>query len=107
MKPYEEAKRMYKSAKDFHEVLDFCGKHGRIYSDDDGFIAGYPTHSSLLEKDHKESVDKPDSWYIYIAAGRLRHFIDKCDGLTYLIYERLNDGVPRIVEIERLKRLLK
>jgi hypothetical protein len=112
MKPYLQAMELYPGDQ-LSSMLDFCAQHGIIFSDDELFLCVYPTHSSLLrqnpniasvETKSKKRVDIPDTWYVFIAIGKISKGFEISEPLEYLAYERF-DGEFRIHSFERIRRL--
>jgi hypothetical protein len=84
-------------------IIEYCSEHGIVHIENDLFICGYPTHSSLLRRNSNKVVDKPDAWFIYIASGNLNKAFSLGKSYKYIVYERF-DGRMRLVELERMRR---
>jgi len=97
--------------KELRNIMEYCSEHGVFHSEKNLFICGYPTHSSLigagreslLRQNVNKGVDKPDTWFIYIASGDLNKAFCLGNSYKYIAYERF-DGKIRLIELERLRR---
>jgi hypothetical protein len=101
--PYEKAKSLYDNPDDFYAVIEACGKHGVVHSDDEVFVCAYKIYSTSILKKSEKELDKPDTWFIYLLAGNPKRCFDLDKTLTYVCFERF-DGNYRLIKTEKLKR---
>jgi hypothetical protein len=102
MTHYEKAKSLYKYESDFFEVLEYCGKHGVIISNDDVFACGYKTYSDYILKKCYNKLDKPNTWFVYLLAGDPRSAFDLVEPLEFICFERF-DKKFRLIEFDRIR----
>lgn len=111
MKPFLQMLRVYDS--DLLEIMGFCAAHGIVHSDDECFLCAYKTHSSLIETESKEDIetkskkvlDKPDTWYVYVAAGSIKKPFLIAEPMEYIAFRRMDDRF-RLFNFERFRRLV-
>jgi len=97
---YDEVVAMYGGDEEaVAAVVRDCLERGEVHCDANGFIAGYKTRSP-------KSVDKSDTWFIYIAVGNLKRIFNSSERMAYVAYER-NDGKLRYVPMDRFERIMK
>lgn len=101
MRPYLEAREMCDAA----QIMQFCAEHGFVHADIDCFVCAYPTRRELIDTKSKIVLDKPDCWYVYIAAGNLEKAFRVIEPKEFLAFERF-DGRVRVYEFERFRRKL-
>lgn len=110
MKPYDVAKEMYDDGE-LEDVVEFCLDVGVVISTNEAFICAYKTSSSFFldewerPDDWLEKLKVADTWFVYIAAGDVKKLFDMEKDMKYVAFER-NDGRARLIESERLRRLL-
>tara|TARA_S200002703_G_scaffold141117_1_gene132731 strand:- start:169 stop:495 length:327 start_codon:yes stop_codon:yes gene_type:complete len=103
LNPFETARELYEDEEEFYDVLDFCGEHGVIISNDEVFACGYKTYSNAVLKKSYNKLDKLDTWFIYLLAGNPRPLFDLVEPLDFICFERFDDN-HRLIEFERIKR---
>ena len=97
---FNEAVAMYGgNREEVMAVLSHCLECGEVHCDGQGFIAAYKTHSP-------KSVDKPDTWFIYIAVGNIKRVWDSVEKLDFVAYER-NDERVRFIPMKRFARIMR
>ena len=100
--PYKLARNIY-SDDDWLKIMSICGENGVIHSDEDVFIAGYFAYSNILSQDYENQLDKPDTFFICIAAGKLCNAFDMIKRVEFVSFERFDEKI-RIMEYEKFKR---
>lgn len=105
MRAYELALEMYETEEALQRVIMKCAKVGGVYIDNDCFICGYPTHSSLIEIESKKALDKPDTWFIYIAVGNMKKAYSMFERKEFICFERF-DKKYRLYDFDKVRRLL-
>tara|TARA_R100001086_G_scaffold248735_1_gene186402 strand:+ start:1823 stop:2167 length:345 start_codon:yes stop_codon:yes gene_type:complete len=105
--PYERAKKLLPTEEEFFKILDYCGKHGVIVSNEKVFACGYKTHTDVIKTAYsKKYVDKLNCWFIYLLAGHPKDIFSMAgtifDPMEYICFERFDDKY-RIYEYEKIK----
>jgi hypothetical protein len=104
MRAYDIALEMYDGkVSELFGIIAMCAKVGFVYADADIFVCAYPTNSGLVmgKSDAEEiTLDKADTWYVYVAVGSLEKICECFRPLEYVAYERF-DGQVRLIESER------
>jgi hypothetical protein len=98
MNPYMQAVNIYGDS--LINIINLCGKHGIVVSDDEVFLCAYKTHSSLIKKNIEKVLDKPDTWWVCYATGNWKKVLDIAKPLKFIGYERF-DGKHRLIEAKR------
>ena len=101
---YSRARELYGEGE-LEKVMAFCAHNGFVYADKEVFLCAYPTSSSLVNNDFKKDVDKPDTWYVYVASGNLKRAFQVIKPLEFICYRRFDEKF-RLIRFERFRRLL-
>ena len=102
--PYDIAKELY-SDGGLDEIVAFCMEHGHVHSDGNYFICMYPTCRSLIENKDKKNIDKPDTWYVYVATGDVKRVFEHVKPLKFVAFRRFDEKF-RIIKFEKIRSLL-
>jgi len=103
MTPYEKFVEYFE--QDNESIKDILSECSHCYFDNEVFVCGYMTYSHHVKKT-KNIVDKPDTWYVLFAAGKVTKLFGLFDELTFLCYHRSDkDNKLRLINYERLRKL--
>lgn len=106
MRAFDLALEMYDGDEEaIQRIIMKCAKVGGVYIDNDCFICGYPTHSSLIEIQSKKALDKPDTWFIYIAIGNMKKAFSMFERKEYICFERF-DKKYRLYSFDKVRHLI-
>lgn len=96
----------YYTADELRDIIMYCvANQGVVHVDNDCFFCAYPTSRGLIEIEYKKELDKPDTWYVYIASGNLKKAFAHIKPKQYLAFRRFDDRF-RIYDFEKFRRLV-
>ena len=107
MNAFLEAKKKYKDGE-LERIMAFCAEHGVVICDSEVFICAYTTKSTSIincKRKYNLSIDKADTWYVFIASGNLNKAFDLIRPMEFVAFRRM-DKRFRIYDFDRFRRVL-
>lgn len=97
----ETAHRKGKDEGEISRLMILAAKYGVVHVDYDLLLCAIPCNADALRKGIMDlGVDKVDTWYVLLAAGKINDLKNLVDPLEYIAYERF-DGKTRIIRRNR------
>jgi hypothetical protein len=88
---------------ELERIVAYCATHGVVHADNEVFFCAYPCNKCNIGGGNYKSVDKADTWYVYIAAGNLKRGFQYLQPLPFIAFRRMDEKF-RIYEFEKLRR---
>ena len=93
---------------DFDGALAWYLENGVVYCDDSLIVMAVKHNKDrLMQRNHKNVLDKLDSWYVQYVAGDLQRLFEIMpEEMDWVVFERHEQEEPRCYRLKRIRQKL-